>query len=386
MTDEKASASILRKASSPTNTATKPRTKTDMKEKLASSPSMQRAIDRVSKERNVSNNSPKSVQKKTKVVTTSKVSSPKAADFSKVKSKVTTTIASPRTSATATAASRPAPTKARNSPTKHLTLNATKKSPVKKGVQPAKIGKTADGFVLSDGPQLSTLFKEKIAVDIVEHPFVLSDGSQLSSIDESGVPVDIVEQPEDDGVESITMGCSIETVDTNMDIDIEKKASTISATRTTEEETPRDEEGRDARDITRKMISDILRDGNDELCFEFQGCDVPVSYSASVTYDMATMALDSSPFMQWQTNMSRAVGTKRLEVRHVEIQSVDFIDDRVDMIKMNTACVLIDEELQTEEEVISGVCYLRDNYVALLIELVCIDDETSWSLLVDHPR
>jgi len=105
-----------------------------------------------------------------------------------------------------------------------------------------------------------------------------------------------------------------------------------------------------------------------------------------VTYDMATMALDSSPFMQWQTNMSRAVGTKRLEVRHVEIQSVDFIDDRVDMIKMNTACVLIDEELQTEEEVISGVCYLRDNYVALLIELVCIDDETSWSLLVDHPR
>ena len=80
------------------------------------------------------------------------------------------------------------------------------------------------------------------------------------------------------------------------------------------------------------------------------------------------------------------MGNKRLEIRHVDIQSVDFVEDRVDMIKMSTACVLIDEELDLEEEVLSGVCYLRDAYVGLLLELVCIEDESSWSVLVDKPR
>jgi hypothetical protein len=100
---------------------------------------------------------------------------------------------------------------------------------------------------------------------------------------------------------------------------------------------------------------------------------------------MAAMALQSTAFRQWQDKMNRMVGPKRLEIRHVDIHSVDCMDDRVDMIKMNTTCVLIDEELQTEQEVLSGVCYLRDNYVALLIELFCVDDESSWAILVDKP-
>jgi len=145
-------------------------------------------------------------------------------------------------------------------------------------------------------------------------------------------------------------------------------------------------EGRDSRDITRKMIADILRTGDDQLSFEFQGYDVPVSYSPAVDYDMALMALGSSPFLQWQNKMSNVVGTKRLEIEHVDIHSVDFVGDAVDMIKMNAVCIMIDDENGAKEEITSGVCYLRDNYVAFLLELFCIDDETSWSILVDNPR
>ena len=56
------------------------------------------------------------------------------------------------------------------------------------------------------------------------------------------------------------------------------------------------------------------------------------------------------------------------------------------MIKMNAVCIMIDDENGAKEEITSGVCYLRDNYVAFLLELFCIDDETSWSILVDNPR
>ena len=50
-----------------------------------------------------------------------------------------------------------------------------------------------------------------------------------------------------------------------------------------------------------------------------------------------------------------------------------------------TACALIDEELKTEEEILSGVCYLQDSYVGVLLKLFCIEDETLWSIVVDKP-
>ncbi len=148
------------------------------------------------------------------------------------------------------------------------------------------------------------------------------------------------------------------------------------------------DEDRDARDITRKMISDILRDTNDELSFEFGGRDVAVTYGPSVSYETASLALISSPFLQWQAKISRSVGTKRIEVRHVDIQTVDFINngDVIDSIKIDSHCVLIDDEHDGLEEEINGICYLRDTRVGLLIELSCVDDGTSWSVLVDQPR
>ncbi len=148
------------------------------------------------------------------------------------------------------------------------------------------------------------------------------------------------------------------------------------------------DEDRDARDITRKMISDILRDTNDELSFEFGGRDVAVTYGPSVSYETASLALTSSPFLQWQAKISRSVGTKRIEVRHVDIQTVDFINnsDVIDSIKIDSHCVLIDEEHDGLEEEINGICFLRDTRVGLLIELSCVDDGTSWSVLVDQPR
>jgi len=50
-----------------------------------------------------------------------------------------------------------------------------------------------------------------------------------------------------------------------------------------------------------------------------------------------------------------------------------------------TSCALIDEELKTEEEILSRVCYLWDNYLGVLLKLFCIKNETLWSIVVDKP-
>lgn len=212
---------------------------------------------------------------------------------------------------------------------------------------------------------------------------VESDAPVSLKVTEETVQKDIEEDPADDTTEVDCEKDTLPDIDTN---ELKKLSKTVANVETASNSDDKEEEGRDARDITRKMIADILRTGDDELSFEFEGYDVPVSYSPAVDYDMAIMAIESSPFHQWQAKMSNAIGTKRLEIRHVEIHTVDFVDEVVDMIKMNTQCVLVDDEMGTEEDIASGVCYLRDNYVALLLELVCIEDASSWSILVDNPR
>ena len=124
------------------------------------------------------------------------------------------------------------------------------------------------------------------------------------------------------------------------------------------------------------------------LSFQFCGKNVPVVHNASIPREVALVSIQSTPFLQWAAKSNRTYGTKRIDIRSVEIQSVDFAADtgRIDMIKINADMVLIDEEIQVEDEVLPGVCCLRANSIALLVELVCVDDGSSWSLLVDHPR
>lgn len=148
------------------------------------------------------------------------------------------------------------------------------------------------------------------------------------------------------------------------------------------------EDARDANDMKRRLVSGILRDDDDELQFEFRGDDIPVTYNHLIPHELAQKILVSTPFLQWQSKVSRIVGSKRIDINHVEILDVDIAGDHVDMIKIQVEYCIVDEEMEDNQQVVyqSGICYLRDCTVGLLVELYCIDDGTSWSLLIDQPR
>lgn len=414
-----------------------PETKTVRIGKLDNSASMQRAIERVSRERMVKKNDPPSVQRKTKVVvggagteTTTgggvsslKVSSArsvtggvkrsKALETSKSLSKHSSsngagssssvgTISTNTTCSSSSSGSSTVSSGTSHS-LKHVkdasqgtSVSVKKKSPVKlehtatsshglksslkqvdvtlleKNVEPCEVLKQEKQHVSFQNETAKSVPETEEQTRIRKDALVSHQQNLQSEVNGGTTTTAVTGGGDDD--------------DDRMSGDVMSSSDTTHANRNADAASKiHNDEGRDARDITRKLITDILRDENDELSFEFQGFDVPVTYSAAVSYESAAMALESSAFSQWQDKMNRVVGPKRLEIRHVDIHTVDFVDDRVDMIKMSTTCVLIDEELQTEQEVLSGVCYLRDNYVALLIELFCVDDESSWAILVDKP-
>ena len=363
--------------------------------KVDNSASMQRAIERVSRERNVKKNASTSLQKKPSKVSSSINSS--SSNNTTSSSKVSSGTKKLKAPATATAtSSRSSGSSSSSSATTHK-VRSVSSTNSKDGVT-KKAGKTTTATTTTtatrrqnkDG-KTKEVPEKKTSKKLHElhsaHPE--EKKMEIYAIPEDRKIQDDVKQDKTEGEPVIEE--EAELIKANLSMDIEKKLSTDSSVRFGEASPEeQDDDREDSRELTRKLITDILRDGDDEgeLSFEYQGYDVPITYSADVTYDMAAMALESSPFNQWQNKMSRVVGTKHLEIRHVEIQSVDFFEDTstVDMIKMNTMCALVDEELKTEEEILSGVCYLRDSYVAVLLELFCIEDESSWSILVDKPR
>lgn len=349
---------------------------------------MQRALNRVSKESNVTKNAPPTVQRKLKTAASRKAASVSAAtkrNVSKGKSRTSSASAkasvekrSNAISATSKEDAKPSHKKERKLaavPEAHngdlvgtsITDESSSKSSSRaaKGLVLEKVSKSIAKMTVA---QEEAIDSNKEILEMNNKILGRSPRKEVKQKDDSGAAPVLVPVPE---TKDIT------------------KSSTPEPTVTADKKSAPDDdklEGRDSRDITRKMIADILRTGDDALSFEFQGYDVPVSYSPAVDYDMALMATKSSPFLQWQNKMSNVIGSKRLEINHVEIHSVDFVDEEVDMIKMNAICAMIDDETGIQEEIASGVCYLRDNYVAFLLELFCIEDESSWSILVDNPR
>ncbi len=158
---------------------------------------------------------------------------------------------------------------------------------------------------------------------------------------------------------------------------------------------------------------------NETIYFQFRDEYVPLVYHPTVSREAAYLAIASKPFLTWAAKTGRKFGSNRIDCRQVEIQSVDFdmsMGCRVDMIKIRVDAVLVDEEENYGDNVkmkkadklkckgnrrisreipkdlnhsyskdISGTFCLRNNSVGLLVEFVCIDDQSSWSLLVDHP-
>jgi len=359
--------------------------------KVDNSASMQRAIERVSRERNVKKNASTSLQKKKPKASSTNSTSSNTASSSKA-STGNKKVKAPATATTASRSSGSSPSSSATSRVRSVSSTNSKDGVTKKTVKTSTSKTTSIRRQGKDG-KMKDVAEKKTSKKIHELHSAPPEEKKMAiyAIPEDRKIQDDIIKEEKTKEEPAIEEEEAEIIKVNVSMDIEKKLSTDSSVHFSEASPEeQDDDREDSRELTRKMITDILRDGDDddELSFEFQGYDVPVTYSADVTYDMAAMALESSPFNQWQNKMSRVVGTKHLEIRHVEIQSVDFFEDtsRVDMIKMNTACALVDEELKTEEEILSGACYLRDSYVAVLLELFCIEDESSWSILVDKPR
>mmetsp|Transcript_18793 Transcript_18793/g.28566 ORF Transcript_18793/g.28566 Transcript_18793/m.28566 type:complete len:588 (-) Transcript_18793:132-1895(-) len=345
--------------------------------KLLNSASMKRAINKVSKETPVKSGagrtryvSSSSLKKSSQSITNA--NAPVSGSSTKNKREVVGRVTSPRTLDTH---------KSNKSKTSPVTTSETKSTTTRKkaltatdkGKGSVKGKKAKDAKVKNEVAQNQSGKTRELKV-------VQDEGITYDDVENTDIPP---EKPSSDNLENDQeMG--------DDDVDLGPRMKTTAGNRRNLGERTLSEkseaEGRDARDITRKVIADILRESNDELTFESNGHDVPVSYGPSITNEVASMALMSSAFLRWQARVSRVVGTKRIEVRHVEIQSVDFIDEEIDGVKIQTHCVLIDEELDGAEEEISSICYLCDTRVGVLLELACVDDGSSWSILVDQPR
>lgn len=65
-----------------------------------------------------------------------------------------------------------------------------------------------------------------------------------------------------------------------------------------------------------------------DLSCLFRGKEIPVSFSASVTREIAVKALESENFCTWRDRCEATNNEKRLELHSVEIQNVDMFGPR----------------------------------------------------------
>jgi hypothetical protein len=162
--------------------------------------------------------------------------------------------------------------------------------------------------------------------------------------------------------------------------------------------------------------------GGGNLTFSFRGNQVPVTWSAAVTPEVAEMTIQSKPFQTWVKRCQRASNenhsirliqdthqepTRRIDIESVEIQSVDLFGARgVGFAKIKSKCALKfdgtyedgnceedggqpptpNKQCKIETVTLPGICLLRGDAVAILVALFCEEDNTVHSLLVEQPR
>lgn len=127
-----------------------------------------------------------------------------------------------------------------------------------------------------------------------------------------------------------------------------------------------------------RMISD--------LSFIFRDQRIPVSFSSSVSPEIAQSALASDLFRTWLKRCEKEKDGKRLELHSVEIQHVDMFGPRVGFVKINADSTLVDGATENKHR-LPGICFLRGGSVAILVALICEElGGEVFSLLVDQPR
>jgi len=73
------------------------------------------------------------------------------------------------------------------------------------------------------------------------------------------------------------------------------------------------------------------------------------------------------------------------ETRDIECNRGRNASHIVESIKIKTHCTLEDEDLTLKAQNITGTCTLKGDCIGILVNLFCVDDDSSWSFLVDQP-
>lgn len=125
------------------------------------------------------------------------------------------------------------------------------------------------------------------------------------------------------------------------------------------------------------------------LHFKFRDESVAVSYDPSISPELASTALSSNLFQEWVKKTSRIFGTKRVDVHGVTLKWIEFSgkDKKVECIKMEVNSTFRDEDMEVKSgHKMLSLCTLRINTVGLLVQLKCVEDGSTWSILVEQPR
>lgn len=139
------------------------------------------------------------------------------------------------------------------------------------------------------------------------------------------------------------------------------------------------------------------------LHFSFRGNKIPIEYAPGLTHTIVSIAISSELFRQWVRRTSSMTGTKRIDVHSLTIDSVTFFESAndsdsatsdnveeerdqrvVESMNIRAHCTLNDEDFNLKAKSIPGTCALKFDFVGILAQLICEEDNSRWSLLVDH--
>jgi len=116
------------------------------------------------------------------------------------------------------------------------------------------------------------------------------------------------------------------------------------------------------------------------------GSTISITHDASLTREDASAAISSKTFNTWIQTTSKTYGAKRFSIMKLKILEVERNEiGNVGTIKLQVEGKLRDEEAIRAWKNIKEICFLRQETLGLLVSLICIEDGSQWSLLVDSP-
>jgi len=69
----------------------------------------------------------------------------------------------------------------------------------------------------------------------------------------------------------------------------------------------------------------------------------------------------------------------------VDIHGMHNVDQHVETINTKVESDLKDEDKTREDHEWKDICFVRDSSVGILVELHCVEDDTTWIILMGQP-